>query len=162
MRQSGGVITDRAARLPGDLLLQAVEGMDRPLFVLDEDWRFSYINPAGAAVLGRTVDELVGRVHLGGVPRGRRQPLRGAVPSVARDRVSPAARRPGSSRWGSGSRPTPSSPTPGLVVTYDDVTDRRRAEDGARRGGRRPRGGGAAAADGRAPRRPPASWPAGT
>ena len=25
----------------GDLLLQAVEGMDRPLFVLDGDWRFS-------------------------------------------------------------------------------------------------------------------------
>ena len=39
---------DGAAHCAGDLLLQAVEGMDRPLFVLDEAWRFRYINPAGA------------------------------------------------------------------------------------------------------------------
>src|SRR3954453_23919443 len=52
---------DDAAPLPGDLLLQAVEGMDRPLFVLDDDWRFRYINPAGARVLDRTVEQLVGR-----------------------------------------------------------------------------------------------------
>src|SRR5215218_6328092 len=50
-----------AARLPGDLLVQAVEGMDRPLFVLDEDWRFRYINPAGARALERSVSALIGR-----------------------------------------------------------------------------------------------------
>ena len=33
------------------LLLQAVDGMERPLFVLDDDWRFSYMNPAGATLL---------------------------------------------------------------------------------------------------------------
>ena len=48
MRQSGPVIPDEVAPPPGDLLLQAVEGMERPLFVLDADWRFRYINPAGA------------------------------------------------------------------------------------------------------------------
>src|SRR4051794_41844334 len=51
---------DDAAPLPGDLLLQAVEGMERPLFVLDDDWRFRYVNPAGAAVLSRTGDSMVG------------------------------------------------------------------------------------------------------
>jgi hypothetical protein len=25
---------------PGDLLIRAVEGMERPLFVLDDAWRF--------------------------------------------------------------------------------------------------------------------------
>ena len=44
MGESGPVIKD-AAPPPGDLLVQAVEGMDRPLFVLDEDWRCTYINP---------------------------------------------------------------------------------------------------------------------
>ncbi|MGV7705361.1 PAS domain-containing protein, partial [Mycobacterium kansasii] len=34
----------------------------RPLFVLDPQWRFSYMNSAGAALLGETVDGLVGRV----------------------------------------------------------------------------------------------------
>ena len=36
--------------------------MERPLFVLDDAWRFSYMNPAGAALLGETVAGLVGRV----------------------------------------------------------------------------------------------------
>src|SRR5215212_7022156 len=53
---------EKAAPLPGDLLLQAVQGMDRPLFVLDDDWCFSYMNPAGARLLGETVGGLVGRV----------------------------------------------------------------------------------------------------
>ena len=53
---------DDVAPLRADLLLQAVEGMERPLFVLDDAWRFSYMNPAGAALLGETVAGLVGRV----------------------------------------------------------------------------------------------------
>ena len=45
----------------GSLLVQAVEDMERPLFVLDAAWRFRYINRAGARVLDRTVDDLLGR-----------------------------------------------------------------------------------------------------
>jgi PAS domain S-box-containing protein len=52
---------DGAAPPHHDLLVQAVQGMDRPLFVLDGDWRFSYVNPSGARILGRTVGQLVGR-----------------------------------------------------------------------------------------------------
>lgn len=61
MRHSVAVIADESATLPGDLLLQAVEGMHRPMFVLDEQWRFRYVNPAGAEVLDRTVEGLTGR-----------------------------------------------------------------------------------------------------
>ena len=53
---------DGAAPPPRELLMEAVEGMDRPLLVLDEDWRFRYINPAGAAVLERTTPDLAGWV----------------------------------------------------------------------------------------------------
>src|SRR3954468_15180989 len=52
---------DDADALPGDLLLQAVEGMERPLFVLDKQWCFRYVNPAGARVLDRSVDYMLGR-----------------------------------------------------------------------------------------------------
>ena len=52
---------EHAARPLGDLLVQAVEGMLRPMFVLDDAWRFAYVNPAGAQVLGRTVEDLLGR-----------------------------------------------------------------------------------------------------
>src|SRR5688572_3026286 len=62
MRQSERMTRDAEVPPPGDLLLQAVEGMERPLFVLDDDWRFSYMNPAGARLLGETVDGLVSRV----------------------------------------------------------------------------------------------------
>src|SRR5688572_33202113 len=52
---------EQPVAVPGDLLVQAVDGMDRPLFVLDTDWRFRYINPAGARVLERSVGDLLGR-----------------------------------------------------------------------------------------------------
>src|SRR3954447_20331886 len=61
MGHSGPMTSDGAAR-PRDVLVLAVEGMARPLFVLDEQWRFSYMNPAGAALLGETVGAVVGRV----------------------------------------------------------------------------------------------------
>jgi PAS domain-containing protein len=54
-------MTGDEAAPQGDLLVLAVEGMERPLFVLDADWRFRYINPAGARVLDRTVENTVGR-----------------------------------------------------------------------------------------------------
>src|SRR4051794_41910856 len=61
MRQSGAVTRDSAVPPPGDLLVQALEGMERPLFVLDDSWRFGYINPAGARALDRRVEDLLGR-----------------------------------------------------------------------------------------------------
>ena len=120
---------DEAVPPPGDLLLQAVEGMERPLFVLDDGWRFRYMNPAGATLLGR--DGRRGRRprHLGEVPGDGRQSLRGATTAGSRPRASRPASRPGSTRCRSGSRWTRSAPTAGLVVTYDDVTERRRTED---------------------------------
>ena len=65
----GPVTPDEPAGLPRDLLVQAVEGMHRPMFVLDEQWRFRYVNPAGAQVLERTVAELVGEDILAEFPQ---------------------------------------------------------------------------------------------
>ena len=138
---------DDAAPPPGDLLLQAVEGMERPLFVLDDDWRFRYINPAGARVLGPD-------------RRGARRPRRSgtefpeAVGSpfeelyrrVRDDRGSRAAPRPGSARCGKWFRADAFRTDAGLVVTYDDVTERRRTED--------ERAAAVAAREARPPRRP--------
>ena len=103
--------------------------MERPLFVLGEDWRFRYVNPAGAALLGRTVDVPGGRRHLGGVPRGGRQPVRAELPPGRGDRSSRPASRPGSDRWEIWFRVDAFRTDGGLVVTYDDVTERRRTEE---------------------------------
>src|SRR3954447_14190041 len=119
---------DDAAPLPGDLLVQAVDGMERPLFVLDDDWRFRYVNPAGAALLSRTVHSMVGRVIWEEYPEAIDSPFelnyrRGAAtgePARFEAWFAPlqiwfqvdAFRTEG-----------------GLVVTYDDVTARRRTEE---------------------------------
>jgi serine phosphatase RsbU (regulator of sigma subunit) len=121
------MIGDDAARLPADLLLQAVEGMERPLFVLDERWRFSYINPAGARVIDRTVVSTVGRDIWAEFPEAlgssfeelyRRVRANGGSGS-AEDWFEPLG------KW---FRADAFLTDAGLVVTYDDVTERRRTE----------------------------------
>ena len=119
------VIPDESARVPGDLLVQAVEGMLRPIFVLDEQWRFRCVNPAGADVLESTVAELVGRDIWAEFPEAVGGPF---------ERLYREVRRTG----GSGSTEAWFGPLrkwfradafltrAGLVVTYDDVTDQRR------------------------------------
>lgn len=44
-----------------DVTTQVLESISEGVVVLDHDWTYRYVNPAGAAVLGSTVEELVGR-----------------------------------------------------------------------------------------------------
>src|SRR5438128_3816616 len=44
-----------------DILQAVVEGTTDAIFVKDIDGRFIMINPAGAAAIGRTVDEVIGK-----------------------------------------------------------------------------------------------------
>ena len=165
MGQSGGMTPDGAVpprgaarRPPSDLLVQAVEGMERPLFVLDDDWRFRYINPAGAPVLDRTVERLVGRVS------GRSSPRRSAARSSELYRRVADTGGAGQLR---GVVRAAADLVPGRCLPHRrrprrHLRRRHRAPpDGGRagRGRRRPREAAAEAAA-RAPPRP--RWPAGT
>jgi PAS domain S-box-containing protein len=119
---------DRAPAPTGDLLTQAVEGMDRPLFVLDEDWRFSYINAAGARVLGRTVADLRGRNIWEAFPEAMGSPfeqLYRTVRATGESGRTEAWFEPLAIWFQADAFLTDA----GLVVTYDDVTARRRAEE---------------------------------
>ncbi|MGY1638417.1 SpoIIE family protein phosphatase [Geodermatophilus sp. SYSU D00742] len=115
-----------AAHDPG-LLLQAVEGMERPLFVLDADWRFRYINPAGARVLDRTVGELLGRDVWTEFPQAVGGPFEELYRTVSATGVSGSVEAwfEPLDRW---FRADAFRTDAGLVVTYDDVTERRRTE----------------------------------
>src|SRR3954467_10236299 len=119
---------DDAAPLPGDLLLQAVEGMERPLFVLDEEWCFRYVNPAGARVLDRSVDYMLGRNIWTEFPEAVGSPFEELYTRV---RVSGVSGSTESwfgplERW---FRADAFLTDAGLVVTYDDVTERRHIEE---------------------------------
>ena len=109
------------------MLVHAVEGMTRPLFLLDVAWRFRYVNPAGAAVLGRTVDGLVGRVLWEVFPeavgtefeRRYREVAAAGLPAAFEAWFEPLGRWFGVDVFRTDA---------GLVVTYDDVTARRAVE----------------------------------
>jgi serine phosphatase RsbU (regulator of sigma subunit) len=118
---------DGSAPPPHDLLVQAVEGMERPLFVLDGDWRFAYVNPAGAAVLERTVEGLVGRVFWEAFPRTVGGPFEELYRGVRAtgESGSTEAESADLGRW---FRADAFLTPAGLVVTFDDVTQRRRTE----------------------------------
>jgi serine phosphatase RsbU (regulator of sigma subunit) len=111
----------------GDLLVQAVEGMERPLFVLDVDWRFRYINPAGARVLERTVESTVGRDIWEEFPEALGSPFEELYRRVRANGGSGSTEEffPPLGKW---FRADAFLTEAGLVVTYDDVTERRRIE----------------------------------
>src|SRR5215207_10970775 len=119
---------DDVAPLRADLLLQAVEGMERPLFVLDDAWRFSYMNPAGAALLGETVAGLVGRVLWEVYPETLDSPFELNYRRVVEtgEPASFEAWYPPLQTW---FQVDAFRTDGGLVVTYDDVTVRRRTEE---------------------------------
>ncbi len=122
------VIPDESARVPAELLVQAVEGMQRPMFVLDEQWRFRYVNPAGAQVLERTVAGLVGRDIWAEFPEAVGGPFELLYREVRRTGGSGTTEA-----WfgplGKWFRADAFLTGAGLVVTYDDVTEQRRIAD---------------------------------
>src|SRR3954453_198073 len=119
---------DDAAALPGDLLLQAVEGMERPLFVLDEEWCFRYVNPAGARVLDRAVEYMLGRNIWTEFPEAVGSPFEELYTRVRISGVSGSTESwfGPLDKWFHADAFLTDA---GLVVTYDDVTERRRALD---------------------------------
>jgi PAS domain S-box-containing protein len=119
---------NEAAPLPGDLLLRAVEGMERPLFVLGEDWRFRYVNPAGAALLGRTVEDMVGGVIWEEFPEAVDSPFELNYRRVATT-GEPASFEAWFDPLQIWFQVDAFRTEGGLVVTYDDVTERRRIEE---------------------------------
>jgi serine phosphatase RsbU (regulator of sigma subunit)/PAS domain-containing protein len=122
------MIRDDAVAPLGDLLLQAVEGMERPLFVLDADWRFRYINPAGARVIDRTVESTIGRVIWEEFPEALGSPFEELYRRVQANGGSGSTEDwfPPLGKW---FRADAFLTEAGLVVTYDDVTQRRLVEE---------------------------------
>src|SRR3954470_13080026 len=122
-----GHMTRDGGRAPADVLVLAVEGMARPLFVLDGSWRFSYINPAGARVLGRTVAELVGRGVWDLFPEAVGSSFQHHYRQVAATGV-PASFEEWFPPLGVWFQVDAFRTDAGVVVTYDDVTARHEVE----------------------------------
>ncbi|HEX8497882.1 MAG TPA: SpoIIE family protein phosphatase, partial [Actinomycetales bacterium] len=120
-------MTGVGGAVAADVLMSAVEGMARPLFVLDRQWRFSYMNPAGAALLGETVDGLVGRVIWEKYPETLDSPFERHYRRVAETGV-PAGFEAFFDPMGIWFQVDAFRTDGGVVVTYDDVTARHAVE----------------------------------
>jgi len=59
---------------------EVYERVTEVFFALNDDWRFTYVNPRTEGVLDKTADDLVGRNGWGGVSLGDRRPVLGRVP----------------------------------------------------------------------------------
>src|SRR3954463_5087492 len=126
MGQSGRMTSDGGGA-PGHVLVPAVEGMARPLFVLDEQWRFSYMNPAGASLLGETVGSIVGRVIWEKYPETVNSPFERNYRQVAETGV-PASFEAWFEPMRIVFQVDAFRTDGGVVVTYDDVTARHEGE----------------------------------
>jgi serine phosphatase RsbU (regulator of sigma subunit) len=120
-------MTSDGGAAPADVLVLAVEGMARPLFVLDDQWRFSYMNPAGAALLGETVDALVGQVIWNRYPETVDSPFERHYREVAATGM-PASFEAWFEPLQIMFQVDAFRTDGGLVVTYDDVTLRYEVE----------------------------------
>lgn len=65
-----------------------LEGMMIGFVTLDRDWRFTYVNPKAAEILGRGVVTLVGRKHLEAFPEAENSPFELAYRKVMAERVT--------------------------------------------------------------------------
>jgi PAS domain S-box-containing protein len=117
-----------SASVQGDLLRQAVEGMERPLVVLDDQWRILYVNPAGARMLDRTPASLLGRQIWAQFPGSVGGPFERLCRAV-RGSGRPDGVEAWSALLGRWLRADAFLTDAGLVLSYDDITERRRAEE---------------------------------
>lgn len=98
-----------------------------PLLVVDRQWRILEANPAAAALMGLSVEAMLGRVAWDVVPGAAETPF-GQVFQASMEAQRPERREafyPARERWFA----VHSHPTgDGLVLTFEDITDRKRAE----------------------------------
>ncbi len=120
----GGVAIPRTVLPTAEVLERISDG----IFVLDEDWRFAFVNPGGARLIGRSPDELLGRVIWEEFPE--------AVGSVFDEQYRRAMRTQHSSEFDAYFEPlgrwytVRTLPSPdALTVIYHDATQRRAADE---------------------------------
>ena len=132
--------TDQALKEQEALLRSVIETATDSIFMKDQDGRYRFINSAGASVIGRPVEEIVGKTDLDIFPpetarrlmADDRQVLTGAaqgrfeaiLPHNAEERTFYSIKTPHQNQQGD---------VVGLVGVSRDMTDMKRAEDERRK-----------------------------
>ncbi|MPR00559.1 SpoIIE family protein phosphatase [Modestobacter sp. I12A-02628] len=123
----GAQPVDRPDGVEPDLVQQAVEGMQRPLFVLDTGFRIRYANPAAVPLFQRPGEDLVGMHVWEDFPRVAGTVFHRAYVAVAQT-GQPRTFETLVPRTGTWWRVDVFRTDAGLVVTMEDITDRMRLQ----------------------------------
>jgi diguanylate cyclase (GGDEF)-like protein/PAS domain S-box-containing protein len=121
------VEAQRATQHAREHLGTVLESISDGCFSLDRDWRFTYVNPRGAAWLAREADELLGRYIWDAFPEGAHGPFHQTYERAMEEQVfaSCEAFYAPLNLWIE-ARAYPSRD--GLTVFFADVTARKEAE----------------------------------
>ena len=121
-------VAERDAAALGAMALSVLERLPHGVVVLDAAWVYRYANPAGAALLGTTVGDLLGRSHHELHPQGSATPYEEAYERVMRTGRPEAveARKPSGDGY---VRCLVQPSEGGVAVTFSDVTAERIAAE---------------------------------
>jgi diguanylate cyclase (GGDEF)-like protein/PAS domain S-box-containing protein len=102
-----------------------LEGMMIGFVTLDRDWRFTYVNPKAAEILGRKAASVVGRKYLEAFPEAENSPFELAYRKVMAERVTMHTEHyfPPWDRWFE-QRVDPTLDG-GISIFFQDTTERR-------------------------------------
>jgi two-component system, chemotaxis family, CheB/CheR fusion protein len=108
-----------------------LESIGDGFFSLDREWRVTYINERGARLLGKPLESLLGRSLWESFPEAAGSRFQEAYQQVMTDRAAVNIEEfyPPLNAWfGARAYPSPE----GISVFYQDITDRKRAEQSVR------------------------------
>lgn len=131
-RQRDEAAAGEASEFGADMPDEILEGLAEPLFCLDGQWRFTFVNAPAAAAFGAERQSLIGRVLWNKFPpsvhRQHYQDFCSAL--LKRERRTFDLHDEGAGRWWEASiNPF----NDGLIVLLQDVTERKGAEEQAAR-----------------------------
>ena len=112
---------------PGEVSLSVLEMLPEGVVVLDADWVYRYVNPAGAAFLGTTVDALLGQDYRELYPEADGTAFQQAYARVMQTQVAETVDEH-YPPWDKHFRNTVLPWHGGVAVFFSDVTDERRAQ----------------------------------
>jgi PAS domain S-box-containing protein len=118
---------EREVRKAGEQARTILESISDAFYALDQQWRFTYVNPQAEKVLDRTESELLGNVIWDQYPGLAGSEFEQVFRRTAHDRVAGAVTSyyPDHARWYEmRTYPAPN----GVAVYFRDVTEQKRAE----------------------------------
>jgi PAS domain S-box-containing protein len=130
--QARGILAHAGGTAPTHAALQSVAtllaSMSEGFVTLDGDWRYTYVNPRAAEMLGREAQSLIGRVVWQEFPEAVGSEFQEACQSAMRSQM-PVRIEDYYAPWDKWYEHRIHPASNGLAIFFQEITDRKRAEE---------------------------------